>query len=76
MDFAALGDYRQELKESEKKDKYLDPTWELKNLWNMKMTFIPIIISTHGIVTKGLIKGLEGLEIRGDHPNYCITEIG
>ena len=31
----------------------------------MKVTFIPIIISSLGIVTKGLINGLEDLEIRG-----------
>ena len=29
------------------------------------MTFMPIIISALGTVTKGLIKGLEDLEIRG-----------
>ena len=44
----------------------------------MKVTFIPIIIGVLGTVTKGL-KGTEGLEnneTRGDHPNYCIAEIG
>ena len=29
------------------------------------MTVIPIVTGTPGIVTEGLIKGLEGLEIRG-----------
>ena len=31
----------------------------------MKVTFIPIVIGALGTVTKGLIKGLEDLEIRG-----------
>ncbi len=31
----------------------------------MKVTFIPIIIGGLGTVTKGLIKGLEDLEIKG-----------
>ena len=35
-----------------------------KNLWNMKVTLIPIVIGVIGIVTKGLRKGIEGLEIR------------
>ena len=31
----------------------------------MKVTVIPIVISTLGTLTKGLIQGLEDLEIRG-----------
>ena len=31
----------------------------------MKVTVIPIVIGALGSVTKGLIKGLEDLEIRG-----------
>ena len=38
---------------------------ELKNLWNMKVTIIPIVIGAFGTVTKGLLKGLEDLEVRG-----------
>ena len=53
------------MKESEKKNKYLDLAKELKKLWNMKVTFIPIAIGAFGRVTKGSIKGLEDLEIRG-----------
>ena len=30
----------------------------------MKVTFIPIVIGALGTATKGLIKGLENLEIR------------
>ena len=38
---------------------------ELKKLWNMKVTFIPIVIGALGRITEGLIKVLEDLEIRG-----------
>ena len=31
----------------------------------MKVTFIPILIGAFGTVTKGLLKGLEDLEIIG-----------
>ena len=31
----------------------------------MKVTIVPIVISTLGTVTKGLLKGLEDLEIGG-----------
>ena len=43
----------------------MDLAKERKKLWNMKMTVIPIVISALGTVTKGLIKDLEVLEIRG-----------
>ena len=65
MDFAVLADHRVKLKESEKKDKYLDFAWELNKLWNIKVTIIPIVTGTLGTVTKGLIKRLEDSEIRG-----------
>ena len=65
VDFAVPADHRVKLKESEKKDKYLDLTRELKKLWNMKVTFIPIIIGTLDTITNELIKRLEGLEIKG-----------
>ena len=50
-----------ELKECEKRDKYYDFARELKKLWNMKVTIIPIVIGAIGTVTKGLLKGLENL---------------
>ena len=56
---------RVKVKESEKKDKYLDLGWELKKLWNMKVTIIAIIIGSLGTVTKVLIQEVEDLEIRG-----------
>ena len=53
------------LKESQKKDKYLDPTRELKKLWNVKVLVIPIVIGALDSVSKGFVKRLEDLEIRG-----------
>ena len=65
MDFDVPADHRVKLKESEKKDKYLDLTWELKKLWNMEVTFILIVIVALGTVTSKLVKEFEDLEIRG-----------
>ena len=63
VDFAVPADHRIKLKQCEKRDKYLDLARELKKLWNMKVTFIPIVIGAFGTVTKGLLKGLEDLEV-------------
>ena len=63
IDFAVPADHRINLKESEKKDKYLNLARELKKLWNMKVTIVPIVIGALGTITKGLIKGLEDLEV-------------
>ena len=65
VDFAVPADHRIKLKESEKKDKYLDLARELKKLWNMKVSIVPIAIGAFGTVTKGLLKGLENLEVGG-----------
>ena len=65
MDFAVPADHKVKLKESEKKDKYLYIAGELKKLRNMKVTVIPVVIGALATFTKGLVKGLEDLEIRG-----------
>ena len=65
VDFAVSADHWINLKESEKKDKFLDLARELKKLWNMKVTIVPIVIGTLGTITKGLLKGLEHLEVGG-----------
>ena len=65
VNFAVLANDKIKLKESKKKDKYLDLARELKKLWNMKVMIIPIMIGAFGTVTKGLLKGLEDLEIGG-----------
>ena len=65
VDFAVPVDPRVKLKGCEKRDKYLDLAREFKKLWNMKVTIIPIVIRVLGTVTKGLVQGLEDLEITG-----------
>ena len=65
VDFAVPADHRIKLKESEKKDKYLDLARELKKLWKMKVTIIPIVIGAFGTDGKGLLEGLEDLEVGG-----------
>ena len=54
--FAVPADHGIKLKECEKKDKYLDFARELKKLWNMQVTIMPIVIGAFGTVTKGLLK--------------------
>ena len=63
VDFAVPAYHRINLKEYEKKDKYLDLARELKKLWNMKVTTVPIVIGALGTITKGSLKGLEDLEV-------------
>ena len=63
--FAEPADHRIKLRECEKRDKYLDLARELKKLWSMKVTITPVVISTFGTVIKGLLKGLEDLEVGG-----------
>ena len=55
MDFSVLAHHSVKLKESEKRDKYLDLAKELTKLWNMKMTVIPIITGALGTLTRGLV---------------------
>ena len=43
VEFLVPANHRINLKESEKKDKYLDLARELKTLWNMKVTIVPIV---------------------------------
>ena len=47
------------------RDNYLGLTRKLKKPWNMKGKIIPIVIGAFGTVTKGLLKRLVDLEIRG-----------
>ena len=65
VDFTALADHIINLKERAKKDKYFDLARELKRLWNMKVTIVPIVIGAFNTITKGLLKGLEDLEVGG-----------
>ena len=65
VDFTVPADHIIKLKECEKKDKYLDLARELKKLWNMYVTIIPIVIGAFGTVREGLLKGMEDLEFGG-----------
>ena len=59
MDSAVSVDHRVKMKENKNIDKFLDLTRELKKLWNMKMTVIPIVVGALGIDAKGLEKRLK-----------------
>ena len=63
VDFAVPADHRIKQKECEKKDKYL--ARELKKLWNMNVTIVLIVIGAFGTITRGLLKGLEVLQVGG-----------
>ena len=41
----------------------------------MQVTIVPIVIGAFGTVTKGLLEGVEDLEV-GDHPNNSLIENG
>ena len=75
VDLAVPADHRINLKESEKKDKYLDLTRAIKTLWNMKVMIVPIVIGALGTVTKVLLKGLEDLEIGGQLETIQMTAL-
>ena len=76
VDFAVSADNRIKLKECEKKDKYLDLHRDLKkNLWNMKVIIIPIVIGALGTVNNGLQKGLDDLEVGGRVETIKITTL-
>ena len=67
-------DCKGKIKESKKRDKYSDLDRELKMLWKMKLTVIPIVVGAFGIVPKGLQRKLEELEWKNrDHPDHCLV---
>ena len=77
VNFAVPLDHRVKLKENEKKDKYLNFAWELKKLWNMKVSYTNCnwcYWYSHQRIIKGT-GGLGNKRTSGDHPNYYIIEI-
>ena len=42
----------------------------------MKVTIVPIVIGAFGTITKGLLKGLEDLEVGGQVETISIAENG
>ena len=67
--------HRVKIKGNETRDKYLDQAREQKKLWNMWVTVIPIIIGTLGTVPKGLVKGLQVLEIGGQTETRILRKV-
>ena len=51
MEFAVPVDHKINLKVCEKKNSYLDPARELKKLWNMDVTIVPIVKGAFGTIT-------------------------
>ena len=71
-------DHRIKIKESKRINKYLDLARELKMLWNMKVTVIPVVVGALGIVPKALGKKTGISENRREnrnHPDYNIFKI-
>ena len=64
MDSALPAYHRMKIKESENINKYLEFTRELKQLWDMRVTVIPVVFSALGMVLNILAKRQEELEIR------------
>ena len=73
MDFAVPAGHGVKIKVSKKRDKYMDLARELRKVWNMKVTVIPIVIGLLGTVLKGLKRGFEELEIQGRIETIEIT---
>ena len=58
-----------------KEDKYRDLAREMKKLWNMKVTIVPIVIGAFGTITKGLLKGLVDLAVGGQIETIQMTKL-
>jgi hypothetical protein len=65
IDVAIPADRNFMQKEAEKKLKYKSLGIEIQQTWNLKCTFIPLIIGSTGIVTRSLRKNLG--DIPGKH---------
>ena len=69
-------EYRQQVKEGEKFDQFLNFAIGLKKVWDMKVTVIPIIVGALGTVPKNLKRRLgRDLWNYGDCPDHSITTI-
>ena len=65
VDFAVPADHRMKIKESEKKEKYLDLAKELKKNKIKRWRWCQLWLVHLGQSPRGLVKGLEDLEISG-----------
>ena len=52
VDFVILVDYIVKIKESKKIKRYLDLDRELKQLWSIRVTVVPIVVGALGTVPK------------------------
>ena len=75
MDLVVQADDRVKIKESEKSDKYLDLASELRKLWNIRITWIPIVMSSLRTVTKSFLMGLKVMNIRGQFETIKTTPL-
>ena len=62
IDFTVPGDRTVKIKENEKRDKFLDLALELRRLWNIKGTVIPIVTDALQTISKILLKQMEEFE--------------
>ena len=65
VDFAVPANHRVKLKNVKRRISTSNLLWNWKKMRNMQVTIIPIVIGAFGTVIKGLLKGLEDLEIGG-----------
>ena len=71
MDSAVPVNHRVKIKENEKRDL----ARVLKKLCDVKVAVLTIVIGALRIILKGLIKGLEDLEIRGQMVTILTTTL-
>ena len=70
IDFAIPYDTRVDDTEVEKIEKYLDMARELKKVWNMRVTLIPLVIGALGTTDKALEKRLRPMVLEQRLLNY------
>ena len=77
MNFAIPPDYSVKIKESEKINEYLDLARELKMLWNMRVTVIPMVVGALGTVAKSLEKELRNWKSEKElrYPDHKIVRL-
>ena len=63
IDFAIPYDTRADDTKVEKIEKYLDLVRELKKVWNMKVTVVPLVVGALGTLAKALEKRLKTIGI-------------
>ena len=63
IDFGSPYDTRVDDKEVEKIEKHLNLAGELKKVWNMKVTLVPLVVGTLGNPAKALQKRLKNIGI-------------